>query len=424
DLVQDMLDLGNYPRIQSKQPGNTLHQYKDPPAHFAFPSPYQPEMQHLTPYNQIPALVPMEKLRLSTDNSIWERMEQLEMLIDIFPECDRSYLRKKCDECNGCATTLMDLVQDMLDLENYPRIQSKQPGNTLHQYKDPPVHFAFPSPYQPEMQHLTPYNQNFQATTGFPEDITLPGIRPPSYNLNDPEKAHPCFPSHWEPMPNDKLVMMVALDESSDEYKRVAGYLPQKLEVHRIERVQNPYFWEMYQNCRELFLRHHDRDLEKLNERYLWHGTRHENVPDICAKNLDWRYHGRCGAQAYGQGTYFSHTPHVSLKYAPPSASLHGGRCLLLVRVLVGKCAGGHALMKMPPSGCDTTVNNVSYPSIFVKYHDQEIYPEYVLVVKNRSRVAERRNEPYEVKTNSGMLNEEDLSRVQGGASRFGGTFL
>ncbi|CAG0896860.1 unnamed protein product [Darwinula stevensoni] len=170
----------------------------------------------------IPDLVCSEKLRLSTDNSIWERMEQLEILIDIFPECERSYLRRKCDECNGCATTLM---------------------------------------------------------------------------------AHPRFPSHWEPMPLDKLVTMIALDESSDEYK--TGYLSRKLEFHRIERVQNPYLWEMYQNRWELFVkRHGDRDL--LNETYPYHGTIRKKVQDFCASNLGWRYHESSGGQTYGQGTYLS----------------------------------------------------------------------------------------------------------------------
>ncbi|CAG0896859.1 unnamed protein product [Darwinula stevensoni] len=275
----------------------------------------------------------LEKVLLDIEDKKEENLkkeEQMDMLEGIFPDCERSYLRMICDHCNGSDASLME-------------------GTAL------------------------PSNI----------DIKIPGVHPPQYDVEkNPERARPHFPSHWEPMADDESVKMVKVDESSAEYQRVAGYLRQhlSLNVHRIERVQNPYLWEMYQNRREFFLKRLNRDLESLNERYLWHGTRRENVSNICAKNLDWRHQRSTGALAYGQGTYLANDPLASLSYAPPSPP-HLERCILLARVLVGKCAPGRPQMSMPPNGYETTVDNVVFPRIFVKYHEQEIYPEYVLYI-------------------------------------------
>ena len=195
--------------------------------------------------------------------------------------------------------------------------------------------------------------------------------------VSDPVSGRKHFPCHWEPMPDVELVRRIVLEHTSDEYLRVARYLPPKFTLHHIERIQNPYLWEMYQNRRDLLLRLHNQDPERLNERYLWHGTKHANIQDICSNNLDWRRHGRNAGQVYGQGTYFSSDASMSANYALSSQKHE--RCMLLMRVLVGKCAVGSSRMTMPPMGCEATVDNVRSPLIFVKYHDQDFYPEYVI---------------------------------------------
>ena len=54
---------------------------------------------------------------------------------------------------------------------------------------------------------------------------------------------------------------------------------------------------------------------------------------------------------------------------------------MILAKVVTGKYIAGNSLMdgKSLPSGCRSTVNNVSSPSIFVVYHDASAYPEYVV---------------------------------------------
>ena len=59
---------------------------------------------------------------------------------------------------------------------------------------------------------------------------------------------------------------------------------------------------------------------------------------------------------------------------------------MYLARVLVGEYAKGQPGLKTPPKRhgfstemYDSTVNNLSNPSIFVIYHDSQSYPEYLL---------------------------------------------
>jgi hypothetical protein len=35
--------------------------------------------------------------------------------------------------------------------------------------------------------------------------------------------------------------------------------------------------------------------------------------------------------------------------------------------------------MRVPPANCDTTVNEITNPQIFVIYKDAQAYPEYII---------------------------------------------
>ena len=54
---------------------------------------------------------------------------------------------------------------------------------------------------------------------------------------------------------------------------------------------------------------------------------------------------------------------------------------MILAKVVTGKYIVGNSSMdgKSLPSGCRSTVNSESSPSIFVVYHDASAYPEYVV---------------------------------------------
>ena len=52
---------------------------------------------------------------------------------------------------------------------------------------------------------------------------------------------------------------------------------------------------------------------------------------------------------------------------------------MFVCKVLVGKYEQGNSSVVVPPNGGDTTVDNLTSPSIFVIYHDAQGYPEYLL---------------------------------------------
>jgi hypothetical protein len=64
--------------------------------------------------------------------------------------------------------------------------------------------------------------------------------------------------------------------------------------------------------------------------RLVFHGTRDENIEDICQNGLDPSKRGKNG-QAYGAGEYFADNPSVSIPYCA------GGRRMLVFAVLMDK---------------------------------------------------------------------------------------
>ena len=124
-----------------------------------------------------------------------------------------------------------------------------------------------------------------------------------------------------------------------------------------------------------------------VNERWLWHGTPVETLPQILANGF-LRDFNRRGV--YGKGTYFASSSQYSLNdmYAVPDA--HGMRHLLLVRVLVGEACKGDKSMEQPTEKPGTRqlhesmVDRLDKPSIFVLSagSDHRSYAEFVVRVR------------------------------------------
>ena len=56
---------------------------------------------------------------------------------------------------------------------------------------------------------------------------------------------------------------------------------------------------------------------------------------------------------------------------------------MILARVLAAAPGQGTFDLKMPPEGCDCAVDNLSSPTIFVVFGDDEAYPEYIIEFSN-----------------------------------------
>lgn len=92
-------------------------------------------------------------------------------------------------------------------------------------------------------------------------------------------------------------------------------------------------------------------------------------------------------ATSFGQGTYFAVKASYSANptYSKPAAD--GTRMMFVARVLTGIYTLGHRDMKVPPhrSGgqsrdtFDSVVDVFVNPSMYVVFHDNQAYPEYLI---------------------------------------------
>lgn len=191
------------------------------------------------------------------------------------------------------------------------------------------------------------------------------------------------LPAQWEPM-HEEVFKKVELQPNSPEYQTVAkGFLKTaKFNIRKIERVQNFYLWNAYAVCRQrIFAKNGPGDL---GEKSLYHGTSAESCSCIERDRFDRSYAG-AHASMFGKGVYFAvDAAYSANRYSPADAS--GLKRLYVARVLTGRYTVGNASMKTtPPRGSDPTdcydsvVNNQQKPSMFVIFHDDQAYPEYLI---------------------------------------------
>ncbi|XP_078131653.1 protein mono-ADP-ribosyltransferase PARP14-like isoform X3 [Sander vitreus] len=191
------------------------------------------------------------------------------------------------------------------------------------------------------------------------------------------------LPTQWEPM-NREVFKKVELHPDSLEYQVVAkGFLKTaKYNIFKIERVQNLYLWHAYSVCRQrIFAKNGPADL---GEKSLYHGTSAESCSCIERDRFDRNYAG-AHAAAYGKGVYFAvNADYSASSFSPKDTS--GLKRLYVARVLTGRYTVGNSSMKAPPprgsdpTDCfDSLVNNQQKPTMFVIFHDDQAYPEYLI---------------------------------------------
>ncbi|XP_062239459.1 protein mono-ADP-ribosyltransferase PARP14-like isoform X1 [Platichthys flesus] len=193
------------------------------------------------------------------------------------------------------------------------------------------------------------------------------------------------LPTNWEPM-NEDVFKKVELNPTSHEYQVVAqGFLKTaKYTIRKIERVQNLYLWQAFSVCRQRIFSKNGRDEQQLGERSLYHGTSAESCDCIEKDRFDRNYAGR-HATRFGKGVYFAVNAEYSAKNFCPRDPSGLGR-LYVARVLTGRyTVGNPKLNAPPPRGTDPTdcfdslVDNQQTPTMFVVFHDDQAYPEYLI---------------------------------------------
>ncbi|CAL4123270.1 unnamed protein product [Meganyctiphanes norvegica] len=116
------------------------------------------------------------------------------------------------------------------------------------------------------------------------------------------------IPGYWRPMLETDSMVRVLLTPLQKEYVEVNKLLTDEVKnatVISIHGIQNPFLWRALKNKKDQLLLKY-KDEHKLNMQKLFHGTKLENIEQICEQNFDWRLHGTKTGQLFGRGTYFS----------------------------------------------------------------------------------------------------------------------
>ncbi|XP_036797996.1 uncharacterized protein LOC118938375 [Oncorhynchus mykiss] len=192
------------------------------------------------------------------------------------------------------------------------------------------------------------------------------------------------LPRHWDAMPANTSCLSCLIQPGSPEHNEVLKLFRDTChnKVTQIERIQNPTLW------RSLQIKKHDMELRnghQKNEKRLFHGTCHTTINHINNHGFNRSFAGTNGT-AFGNGTYFAVGASYSARSTYSRPDRQGQKYMYLCRVLTGDFTAGRHGMTVPPAKSTTTVelynsvtDNPSGPSMFVIFHDNQAYPEYLI---------------------------------------------
>ena len=147
--------------------------------------------------------------------------------------------------------------------------------------------------------------------------------------------------------------------------------------ITNIESVQNQRLYDNYWSARNILKKSIGE--KKLNERYLWHGTKQEETMDKIMKE-GFRKEFNATA-AYGEGTYFAVNSGYSIGYA---SNNNGVYKMFQCKVICGESIGGRGSYKL--KSWPKKANELIYDSlvsndgnIYVIHDDVRAYPMFVI---------------------------------------------
>ena len=286
-------------------------------------------------------------------------------------------------------------------------------GNVLY---DPLIHDAQQQQQQQQQQASNSAGLNSvlasalhdRPTSGwFPKSVTEPAdVNVMQKLLKDlggegSEALKPPF--WWEEAKEGNL----QVPKGSKEYDEVANYFMAALYNQRdfvtvadVERIQNLPLWQSYAVKRQTMKTRDtkNQDHYRVNNKsgnaerkWLFHGSTSQVIPKIEKQGFNRAFAGR-NAVAYGKGVYFARDASYSSHTAYSEPDKNSIQRMFLCRVSVGDwCKGTNEQLTPDPKPhnsfelFDSTVDNVTNPSIFVVYHDAQAYPEYLVSFKRKS---------------------------------------
>eukprot|EP01083_Nonionella_stella_P247820 858783_1 len=163
------------------------------------------------------------------------------------------------------------------------------------------------------------------------------------------------------------------------------------VQIINIESIENKYLFDQYYDQKQLVLKYVGAD--KLNERYLFHGTTQQAMADIVQDGFRKEYSKRA---RFGEGTYFATSAGYAAQYCQARHSepgnAHGKRTykMLVCKVICGESYAGHpgiTLTNWPKkqdghlydSLVDKHQHEPSRPTIYVIHKDARAYPMFII---------------------------------------------
>uniref|UniRef100_A0A7N6FI70 Poly [ADP-ribose] polymerase n=1 Tax=Anabas testudineus TaxID=64144 RepID=A0A7N6FI70_ANATE len=200
------------------------------------------------------------------------------------------------------------------------------------------------------------------------------------------------LPLYWDNMKTGEYLRVVSLESTSAEYQTVKQDFRRTVTrtIMKIERLQNVHLLRAYEVQKK-----HITDKTNLQggalEKSLYHGTTQDNCDSIIKTGFNRSFAGQNGnSTAYGHGTYFAVNASYSASptYSKPAAD--GSQLMFVARVLTGTYTVGGSNMKVPPPRnvlqphdlYDSVVDNIHNPSMYVVFHDNQAYPDYLITFK------------------------------------------
>ncbi|NXS75142.1 PAR12 polymerase, partial [Pandion haliaetus] len=244
--------------------------------------------------------------------------------------------------------------------------------------------------YQLNFKEMTQTNISFKTRRKVcrrPKFVSSEDVQKIRKGQRDSSTPNQVCPVHWDQSALPDLgYKAVEVNNTTSEYNRIKQLFHQTMKsykVLKIQRIQNPSLWKVFQWQKEQMKR--ENGGREVSERLLFHGTKISFVEAICVHNFDWRICGSNGTN-YGKGIYFARDASYSHAYCQPAVKTN---IMFVARVLVGDYVKGNAAYVRPPTKSvdglrfyDSCVDNELNPSIFVVFEKYQIYPEYTIEYK------------------------------------------
>ncbi|XP_043913996.1 protein mono-ADP-ribosyltransferase PARP14-like [Protopterus annectens] len=235
-----------------------------------------------------------------------------------------------------------------------------------------------------DLEHIAPF-QGKTLLISFDNNIATVLETDEVIRLKRVDTVADDLPLEWDEMKNDSITI-VELDKNSSEFINVALHFmsTSNCKIVKIERIQNPHLYRAFSVKRKQMVEKNGSDA--VNELMLFHGTTIDACKGINSHGFNRGFSGQNAAR-YGEGVYFAVESSYSTNSTYSRPDLSDMRYIYRARVLAGRYTEGKRGLRVPPPRLnfnpydryDSVVDSKALPTMYVIFHDDQAYPEYLI---------------------------------------------